>query len=1008
VVEFGGLIMPTVVLNRETILVEPGDVSYGGLELDLPLPDIEGVELDVEDIDSDLPPDAAYSLDYVATSGSLFIRKRDAFPRSIAWKVFHKSHVIELCPVDLAGGQVRPIRIASPLQILDNCVAVSEEVNYLVVDFVSRHGFMYTVAIPWQEFTGTDCTLSDSNASNWRSLKRPYSFDIRQPYVVRSVTSRLLIVSLKDGTLVKLERDSALGDLNCEPFQDPGSRLMRLLWSGDRIHGHPDLSSRTVVDMAIHRNLLVTISVNRSLKVWSISDRMVIQEQILGGEQEHAKILDIAPRRLLSVCNDHLVTYDPTDEGMFKLWRLSDAGVASLDIEFVPPTPHVQADTSIWYVGDFSVVSNKGKLMLTVAWKSDTSSYIRSTFIRKGRSPVWMVTDTSSEMSNLDRSSAPAFLSSLFTQYSVRTIDTAAAIYSSHFGGKIISDKSVSVFSRISQTVGASVSIATSGEAFQRDLKLQWDRFERLCAALDRRGREFLSLVYDSHNEHFWVVKSSFVAVVRQVTEVELYFLNRSSDPDAATVDALSKVTHKTPQDVASLLKLVDAVTMFGEALLPGTHQDILQACADDFASRDALLTVERMRELAGVLGERVTDSAVKTLFPALEAIHDIDRIVGTVRLLWDATATRPTDTAPLALSYSGRQFLDAALLEFTSMSKRLVLDVIIVLVVSASSIELVPEHDSLFPGFVKLLKSICFVHSVQNALHSSPALPVDLVKQVDLLSVRDETHQSLSQLLIGEFLKTPLNGHTFPVALQYVWGKFCDSSELCVVTALTETSPDAVSELANSFLSWDTFSTFVRANVLLRSGQGAKAVILLRGASIGLSSNKLSQREIQVASKLQYSSDSFGNGLRIYYYACAEVARSLGQFSEALELAQCAIECGDGNLVRINSLLFDCAIRLRAFDDAYNCLVELNLASCPKHMMLGLVDRLITSMAATGDGLRLCRLPFIGLSDLVVSVLEDKLSNMEADRTKTVDYYKLLYSWKIERGDYRGGKSKK
>ena len=95
----------------------------------------------------------SYYLNHVATSGSTFIRHNFdgslSQPRSVVWRLLRKSQTIELDPVDLNSNsslQFRKIRIHSPTRINDNCIVISEELDHIVIDFITEPGYLYTLS----------------------------------------------------------------------------------------------------------------------------------------------------------------------------------------------------------------------------------------------------------------------------------------------------------------------------------------------------------------------------------------------------------------------------------------------------------------------------------------------------------------------------------------------------------------------------------------------------------------------------------------------------------------------------------------------------------------------------------------------------------------------------------------------------------------------------------------------------------------------------------------------
>jgi hypothetical protein len=221
--------------------------------------------------------------------------------------------------------------------------------------------------------------------------------------------------------------------------------------------------------------------------------------------------------------------------------------------------------------------------------------------------------------------------------------------------------------------------------------------------------------------------------------------------------------------------------------------------------------------------------------------------------------------------------------------------------------------------------------------------------------------------------------------------------------------SPDTL-ELFQTYMPVGYFADFVKGCVLLGMGAHYKALLLLRSASIGLSTSDTPIRCVDIAGRISpvFTEDSFGNGLRSYYSSCARYAARLNCHSTALALAKDASRFLRDNdidaAVSLNVILLNAAVRARAFDDAYQAVIELDLANAPDAVLDRSIDRLVIRMCSAGQGLRLCKLPFIGLVPRVTSILERNANNSNTSPA-AIDYHKILYSWYVERGNYSGGK---
>jgi hypothetical protein len=98
---------------------------------------------------------------------------------------------------------------------------------------------------------------------------------------------------------------------------------------------------------------------------------------------------------------------------------------------------------------------------------------------------------------------------------------------------------------------------------------------------------------------------------------------------------------------------------------------------------------------------------------------------------------------------------------------------------------------------------------------------------------------------------------------------------------------------------------------------------------------------------------------------------------------------------------LFQSTLSLSLFDDAYLALVQYP----NKPLQRTALRELVGAMVEQNEGARLCQYPFVGLQDEVDEALAFKCSNM-LDVSTGPQFHKVLYAWRVKRGDYRGGKN--
>lgn len=560
----------------------------------------------------------------VATAGSIVhcyseshsTQPSSHLPQSISWRLFENSSVIELEPVDLnyrKNYQHRSIKIVSPSPVFESCIAVSYNPSLfkLVIDFISQDWSFYTIAVSLSDFLFDPTSslsdggnlLTERNASNWHRLSTSFPFDIKQPHLIHAVTSNLLIISLKNGSLMKIFRDAPLNDFSWDVISDPTSSTLTRIWRGqsDKCPTDKNVSIRTAISISSvpsNKDLLLTVSINHKLRIWQISTSNLLFDEFLASSDN--VLLGPSPMNVLSVLDAphdpnefFFATYNPTDSGLIQAWRAeisTNSEELSLAVQGLGPKyaiePYVPDDTSTWLVNSFHIAKHtSNSFIITTMLKSNTSSAIYKAELPRSdsSSSVWQVAiakeDTDALYLKASASHAAtqtdSYIKWLFGPegYLNVTIEAALQIYSTHYAlGNISSNEvdddesdreeeeeeranhtSLWLRKKVCKTVGSAVTITYSSdsepdyEKYRNSLAHEWARFDRLCAELERLGNEVLSMTWDPVTNTFWVTKSSFTSVLRSALPVELIYYNRALEPSAELVKVVTSAITSSP-----------------------------------------------------------------------------------------------------------------------------------------------------------------------------------------------------------------------------------------------------------------------------------------------------------------------------------------------------------------------------------------------------------------------------------------------------------------------------
>lgn len=89
-----------------------------------------------------------------------------------------------------------------------------------------------------------------------------------------------------------------------------------------------------------------------------------------------------------------------------------------------------------------------------------------------------------------------------------------------------------------------------------------------------------------------------------------------------------------------------------------------------------------------------------------------------------------------------------------------------------------------------------------------------------------------------------------------------------------------------------------------------------------------------------------------------------------------------------------------KMYDNAYLTILQFQSYDKKCDSLYKLVD----AMCEENLSKKLCEYSFLGLSDELDSILHFRAQNMIDIRANPC-YYKILYSWRIKQGNFRGGK---
>jgi nuclear pore complex protein Nup160 len=574
-----------------------------------------------------------FKLTHHASSASIHCRPVARFPRCILWRIVEDWHVLSLTAVDFTKPESSSelettFRFVFPEPIQTGTVGFADAPgrDELVVYALTQSGVLYTLNLTPDFLLRNSFLRRNSESSDYCTTFYPTAFSLHSPHFLLALDHESLIIPLQDGNILKLVRghrtgtggeymshrnashlltsqvlDPTVASYNEQTFSDSGYfgyLKNKMPWVGASTvpYGQSAVTHTTVVSALAYgpshspankrrpeiSPLLFTVSVDHSLKIWSLeNDSLVRALDLLNEPQAMApKIrtwLDPSPSHLLAIIDqsfqeDHsfyLVSFSSAATGKFKFWAAThyDDGQFKDLVDLYPETTfdaNPPSASAPWIISEFRVTpspSNRpGMFDLWVLWKSDTNFQVQNALLDiKDVKTSWeqWSTATSDTLHNLPKRTPSSETSEDVSDHWMNwvfypgrfpdtVLESALRIYENNFlAATGASAHSETIQAKVARTVAAAVRVDKSStgladyEKFRNETDLQWDRFSRLCMELDKARREALSLVSDPATGFVWTVNVDGITAMRECTENEMIWHNFSTREH--TLDILSK-----------------------------------------------------------------------------------------------------------------------------------------------------------------------------------------------------------------------------------------------------------------------------------------------------------------------------------------------------------------------------------------------------------------------------------------------------------------------------------
>jgi len=529
----------------------------------------------------------------------------------------------------------------------------------LVVYALTRDGVLYTLSLTPDFLLRNSFLKRGAQSSDYCTTYCPSAFTLHSAHFLLPISHESLVIPLQDGNILKLDRnhrsimececcrrpdccapqltvlvpDPSIASYTEKTFSDTGYfgfLKNKMPWVGASTiqYGQSSVTHTTVVSAIAYsppgdrpdaKPLLFTVSVDHSLKVWSLEQECLVRATDLLNEPQTAPVkmktwLDPSPSHLLAIIDrplestDHsfyLVSFSSAATGKFKFWAATHYEYGPSEEQFkdlvdlypedtfnaMPPSA-----TAPWIISEFRVTpvagDDKGWYDLWVLWKSDTNFQVQNVRFNvadvRGTWGEW-TTATSDTLHSPPRQEtsyetvedvSEHWMKWIFYpgRFPDTVLESALRIYENNFlvpSGA--SSSTETIRGKVARIIGAAVQVGKTStgdidyDKYRNETDLQWDRFSRLCTELDKQRREALSLVSDPVSGFVWTVNVDGITALRECTETEIIRHNFAAYK--SNLKTLSNRTDKRlgagleGEHLADAMVLMSAATELSESL---------------------------------------------------------------------------------------------------------------------------------------------------------------------------------------------------------------------------------------------------------------------------------------------------------------------------------------------------------------------------------------------------------------------------------------------------------
>ncbi|KAI9846098.1 MAG: hypothetical protein M1837_004354 [Sclerophora amabilis] len=639
-------------------------------------------------------------------------------------------------------------------------------------------------------------------------------------------------------------------------------------------------------------------------------------------------------------------------------------------------------------------------------------------------------------------------------RYTDATLATSLSIYEQNLnvGKDHSARKTKNIKERTCTSVGSSVSLGRSTEGgmdFQRyriDTDFQWRRFYRIVAEIDKQRGEVMSIAFDATLDIVWVILVDGVSAIRDCNDTEILWHNQSvltrSMDGIGQIKPDSSLAAYSSDGISKMTGLLKSAAELRECF----SDTLLHSCAVELES-------EILQDPSSTVPARMQNFYDHCNFAAHIGDDDYSQIMSTLDKIGGLTAIDTSLFESLVGTISQEKQLTNCDVTLTAFGEKTI--------VKGSQEMICLNHTILFDLLMLVLFLIFEDHPEDNPLGDldGPMVYVallDLLKEYSVLRWLSKTACSelrSDQSNDGEkssnrsdvFMSTTPERKASSL-LQYPWVRNWKpqwlQSRRSMFAMLSQSMKHVISDiglshsgkykqqvmwmqrtllrrgqydLATEFLRYQpntAWSVYLKGRLYLATKDYTTAALQFKKAAFNLAHQEGALLEVNPTEDILEVSDRefFNAGLPKYYSHIVSLFEKAKSFSFVVDFARIGLQFitshaqDDSSKVlrtELLSRLFTACLQISSFDAAYSALLQYPNKALQRNALNHLLTTLCASPNPHFHG-HLLRLPFLHLQSDVDALLAQKCRTTLTLHSSP-PYHKILYAWRLQRGDYRG-----